>query len=178
MDLDVLPWLEYRWTFDFPTGMFRAILERLRGTPARLEQLLRGVSDARMLTRHHERWSAKEHAGHLWTVDALWQTRIGEYLRGARELTAADMANRATGAAAYDDRPGGEILEGFRAARAHTVALLDPLSPADAARVAHHPRLNRPLRLVDLCYFAAEHDDHHLALIRELVGGSETPSAP
>jgi hypothetical protein len=31
-----------------------------------------------------------------------------------------------------------------------------------------HPRLKQPMRLVDHLYFAAEHDDHHLARIWEL----------
>lgn len=169
MSSSVLPWLEYHWAFDFPTGMFRAILERVRGTPARLEELLRGLPESRLMQRPQGRWCGKEHVGHLGTVDTLWQTRIGEYLRGAAELTAADMKNRATDAAGYADRPVAELLEGLRVARARTVAMLDPLSLDDAGRVARHPRLGRPLRLVDLCFFAAEHDDHHLALIRELV---------
>jgi|GEM_PF-4393916 len=35
---------------------------------------------------------------------------------------------------------------------------------------ALHPRLKTPMRIVDLAYFVAEHDDHHLSRIRELVG--------
>jgi hypothetical protein len=37
-----------------------------------------------------------------------------------------------------------------------------------AARTAHHPRLDRPMRVMDLAVFVAEHDDHHLARITEL----------
>lgn len=167
MSTDVLPWLEYSWVFDFPTGMFRAILERLRGTPARLEELARGVSTSK-LTRHESgKWSAQQHAGHLLTVEGLWRVRIGEYLQGATELTAADMGNRATDAAAYNERPMSDILAGFRTARGEILAMLDPLNLDDAARVARHPRLDRPLRIADMCFFAAEHDDHHLALIHE-----------
>ncbi len=168
MTSDVLPWLEYRWAFDFPVGMYRAVLERLRGTPSRLEDLVPGAASA--LTRHAPgKWSAHEHAGHLWTLEVLFQTRIGEYLRGEAVLTAADMGNRATAAASYNDRSIGEIVAEFRAARVRTMETLDRLNLDDAARVAHHPRLNRPMRLVDLCFFSAEHDDHHLALIRELL---------
>ncbi len=173
MGSNVLPWLEYRWGFDFPTGMFRAILERVRGTPARLEELLDGVPEALLTQRRDGKWCAKEEVGHLRTVDALWQTRIQEYLRGATRLTAADMRNRATESERYAELPIAEILAGFRAARERTVAMLDPLSLEDAGRVAHHPRLDRPMRLVDLCHFSAEHDDHHLALLRELVGRAE-----
>ncbi|MDP8240406.1 MAG: hypothetical protein P9X24_15050 [Candidatus Hatepunaea meridiana] len=34
---------------------------------------------------------------------------------------------------------------------------------------ANHPRLNKPMRMVDSLYFEAEHDDHHLNVMKELV---------
>ncbi len=166
---DVLPWLEYRWSFDFPAGMFRAIVERLRGTAARLEEAVRGAAPDRLTRRPDHGWSAQEHAGHLVSVENLWHVRLGEYARGAATLTAADMENRATKASGYDERPIAAILEEFRLARTATVRLLDGLDLEGAARVAHHPRLDRPMRLVDLTLFAAEHDDHHLAAIHELL---------
>jgi len=166
---DVLPWLEYRWIFDFPVGMFRAIVERVRGTPARLEELVCSVPPERLTRRAAGKWSAQEHAGHLIEVERLWQRRLEEFARGATVLTAADMANRATEAASYNERPIAAVADGFRAARAVTVATLDGLDLEAAGRSAHHPRLDRQMRLVDLCYFSAEHDDHHLAAIRELL---------
>lgn len=166
---DVLPWLEYRWSFEFPIGMFRAVVERLRGTPARLEEAVRGASPQRLARRREETWSAQEHAGHLLSVEGLWQRRLGEYLRGAETLTAADMENRATEGSRYNERDLAGILEEFRASRGAFVLGLDSLDLDAAARTAHHPRLNRPMRLVDMCFFAAEHDDHHLAAIHELL---------
>ncbi len=169
MRTDVLPWLEYRWDFGFPVGMFRAVVERLRGTPARLEELVDGVGPTSLRMRPDDgSWSAQEHAGHLVSVERLWQRRLDEFAAGAAVLTAADMGNRATEEAAYGDLEAEEILAAFRAARRRTVDTLDRLGLADAARVAHHPRLDRPMRLVDLCVFAAEHDDHHLAVISSL----------
>jgi hypothetical protein len=44
------------------------------------------------------------------------------------------------------------------------------MSTSDEAGLAsEHPRLRRPLRLVDWLYFLAEHDDHHLAKAREIL---------
>jgi uncharacterized damage-inducible protein DinB len=166
---DVLPWLEYRWTFDAPVGMYRAIVERLRGSPARLEEALRGAPAGRLTLRPGGKWSILEHAGHLIVVEGLWRKRLDEYRAGAARLTAADMENRATAAVGFNDRRVEDLLAGFRAARALTVAALDGFDLAMAQRVAHHPRLDRPMRLVDLCLFAAEHDDHHLAAIRALL---------
>ena len=170
MPVEVLPWIEYRWSFDFPVAMFAAIRERLRGTPARIEELLRGVAPAAAQKRPAaEKWSPQEHAGHLTVVERLWRVRLTEYLRGSSELTAADMANRATKGEDFNARELDGILTSFRASRLELLASLDVLTLADAARTAHHPRLDVPMRLVDLCLFAAEHDDHHLAAIHVLV---------
>ena len=49
------------------------------------------------------------------------------------------------------------------------VAQLEALSSADFSRTARHPRLQQPMRIVDMLLFHAEHDDYHLARIRELV---------
>jgi len=166
---DVLPWLEYRWSFDFPVGMFRAVCARLRGTPARLEELLRDAPASITVRPAGGGWSAQENAGHLIQVERLWHTRLAEYLAGATALTAADMENRSTKSADHNLRPLAELLAAFRAVRAETMRRLDPLTLNDAARVAHHPRLDRPMRLVDLCFFAAEDDDHHLALVKALT---------
>ena len=34
---------------------------------------------------------------------------------------------------------------------------------------ARHPRLKKEMRVLDLAFFIAEHDDHHLARISELI---------
>ena len=166
---DVLPWLDYKWSFDFPVGMYRAVLERLRGTPARVEEMLAGRA-AETLSRQHEgKWSALEHVGHLWILDAeLHLPRIEQLLSGETTLAAADMSNRATFDRNFNALPGREVLAGFRAARATMMRRLDALTLEDAARAALHPRLQKQMRLVDLCFFAAEHDDHHLAVMRHL----------
>ncbi len=177
MDTDVLPWLEYRWTFDAPVGLYRALCERLRGTPVRLEECLASAPPHAAVRPEPALWSIHDHAGHLSFTERLWQKRIQEYLRGAQELTAADMSNAATESADLNARPLRELTRTFRSAREVTMRLLDPLTLADASRAAHHPRLNKPMRLVDLCSFAAEHDDHHLAMIRALLAPAKTATA-
>ena len=171
MAIDPLPWLDYRWSFDFPAAMLPAIATRLRGTPARLEELLRDAPEAVRQRRPAGGWSVQEHAGHLVSVEALWQVRLDEYLAGAATLTAADMSNRRTEATDWNSRPLAELLAEFRAGRAGFTARLAALTLADAERTALHPRLDRPMRLVDMCYFAAEHDDHHLAVIAARLAG-------
>ncbi len=165
MPIDPLPWLDYRWSFDFPAAMLPAIVTRLTGTPARLEEALRDAPDAIRQRPAAGGWSIQEHAGHLVAVEPLWLVRLSEYLAGATTLTAADMSNRRTETANWNDFPLAEVLGAFRSARTSLTTRLSSLTLADAERTAHHPRLDRPMRLVDLCFFAAQHDDHHLALI-------------
>src|ERR1700719_2635884 len=43
------------------------------------------------------------------------------------------------------------------------------LDASPFVRTISHPRLKTPMRLVDHLYFVAEHDDHHLSRIWELV---------
>jgi hypothetical protein len=68
--------------------------------------------------------------------------------------------------------PLEQILTDFRAARERLlqrIAELAKLDPSLFARAIPHPRLQTPMRLVDHLYFVAEHDDHHLARIWELI---------
>jgi uncharacterized damage-inducible protein DinB len=37
------------------------------------------------------------------------------------------------------------------------------------SRISVHPRLNQPMRLIDSLYFVAEHDDHHIAAMSNLL---------
>jgi hypothetical protein len=64
-----------------------------------------------------------------------------------------------------------EILRAFRGARAALVERVGGIEVTGMARTMLHPRMKTPMRLVDHLYFVAEHDDHHLARMLELIGG-------
>jgi len=165
-----LPWIQRRWAFDFPVEVFPDILERLRGTPVRVEEMV-GDVPAEVLTRREKEgtWSVRENIGHLSVVEQLWWDRLDDFLAGSATLRAADMSNRRTHEAGSNDRDIGDLLGEFRAARGRLMARLGGLADADFSRTALHPRLDTPMRLVDMCLFAADHDDYHLARIRELM---------
>jgi hypothetical protein len=110
----------------------------------------------------------QENAGHLVDLESLVQQRIDEYLAGNSALHAADMSNRKTYDAHHNDVPVALILRDFRAARHGIVERLESFEPQLFERSALHPRLNVPMRLVDMLFFQAEHDDYHLARISEL----------
>jgi len=166
---NVVNWFERKFEFSFPVEQSPNLCVRLRGTPARLEEMLRGVPRDVLVNRPGNKWSVQEHCGHLQDLEPLWSARLEDYLRGGDELTAADLSNKKTHEAGHNRRPLAEILSDFRAARLNLMDRLVTL-PADAfTRTKLHPRLKQPMRLIDHLYFAAEHDDHHLAKIWELI---------
>jgi len=161
-------WTDRRFNFDFPAGIYPEMIERIRGTPARLEELLDGLSAEILTAQVDGRWSMQENAGHLLDLESLVSQRIDEYLAGNSTLHAADMSNRKTHEATHNNVSVSSILESFRTARHEIVQRLESLDADVFARAALHPRLNVQMRLVDMLFFQAEHDDYHLARISEL----------
>jgi len=163
-----IKWTDRRFNFDFPAGIYPEMIERVRGTPARLEDLLAHLSTEMLTFQADGRWSMQENAGHLLDLESLVMQRIDEYVAGNAALHAADMTNRKTYEASHNDVPVALILKAFRSARQETVVRLESFDEEIFARTALHPRLNMPMRLVDMLFFQAEHDDYHLARISEL----------
>jgi uncharacterized damage-inducible protein DinB len=161
-------WFERKFDLSFPEHLHPNLCARLRGTPARLEELLRSYPPQILQRRQQKTWSMQENAGHLLDLEPLWLARVDDYLAGAETLTAADLTNRKTHEANHNANSIEEILASFRKLRSTLVERVQQLEPALFSRTALHPRLKTTLRLVDHLYFVAEHDDHHLARIWEL----------
>jgi uncharacterized damage-inducible protein DinB len=162
-------WVDRKFEFNIPTGVFPAILERFRGTPARLEDMITRYPGNILTLRLENGWSIQEHAGHLWDLEELGEKRLGEFLSHVQTLSAADMNNRKTYDAEHNRSSIEEILREFRTARIELTGRLEELDEAQAGITAVHPRLNIPMRLVDWVWFMCEHDDHHLARINGLA---------
>ena len=163
-----IKWTDRTFDFHFPSGLYPEIIERLRGVRARLEEHCHDVPRDLLTFQQDHRWSMQENAGHLLDLESLVQQRIGEYLSGAEVLHAADMSNRKTYEASHNDVAIETVLTNFRRERTITVDQLCSLDDELFGRVALHPRLKVNMRLVDMLYFQAEHDDYHLTRINEL----------
>lgn len=165
----IAAWFERKFEFTFPVAQYPNLCVRLRGTPARLEEMLQGVRRDALIAKPGDKWSVQEHLGHLADLEPLWAARVEDFLADDDKLTAADLSNRQTHEANHNARELQSILAEFRAVR---LRLLDRVGSFDLAlfgRSKLHPRLQQPMRLVDHLYFVAEHDDHHLARIWELL---------
>ena len=165
----VAKWFERKFEFTFPVELYPNLIIRLLGTPARLEEILRGRPRDVLIDKPQGKWSAQEHAGHLLDLEPLWLARVDDFIAGSDQLSVADLSNRKTDEANHNGRQLEEILMDFRNARSQLVKKLDGVDESLFGRALVHPRLKQPMRLVDHLYFVAEHDDHHLARIWELI---------
>lgn len=165
-----LPWFERRFAFDLPVSAAAGIIERLRGTPARVRHRLGDLPHDVLIHRPtKDHWSIQENAGHLDDLEAVWMTRINDLAIGRNTLTPLDADNRRTFDARHNEHPFSDIMVRFVEARAELVGQLEGADEADWMRSAMSSQIQKPMRLLDLAFYIAEHDDHHLATITELL---------
>ena len=162
-------WIERKFNFDFPVGLAPVIIERLRGALPRVESATAGLSREILVARLDDKWSIQEQIGHLHDLDALHEGRIDDFLAGKPELRPADMTNAKSEQASHNDKSYREVVENFRRSREAFLERIEDLDAKDFERVSIHPRLKKEVRLVDILYFVAEHDDHHISMIRNLI---------
>ena len=161
-------WFDRRFELGLMPHAAPEILNRLRSAPDRLAAAVEGLPPGILTKRRDNKWSIQENAGHLFDLESLWDQRLDDYARGAQTLHPADLENRKTHEAAHNTRPISDILENFRKGRLALVEKIARMTPAELSRTALHPRLGTPMTVTDLCFFVAEHDDHHLRTISEL----------
>jgi uncharacterized damage-inducible protein DinB len=162
-------WFDRKFNFDTTQNIFPSIIERLAGTPARLEEKTKNVPADILNIRIDNSWSIKENIGHLADLEPLWQGRLDDLINGKQELRPADLQNTKTNSAGHNDKSIGVLLQSFREVRQQTIAMLEQLDETIIFKSALHPRLRTPMRTMDHFLFVADHDDHHLARITELI---------
>jgi hypothetical protein len=163
-------WTTRTFTHEIPIDLYPAVLERLRGTAARASAIVAPFADPlRRWQPDPTSWSAQQHIGHLDDLHDLDMKRLQDFVSGAAILSAADMTNRRTYEANHNLTPTDVLIERLRVHRDELTRRLEELDAAQAAHSALHPRLQRPMRVIDWMYFVAEHDDHHLARAREVL---------
>jgi uncharacterized damage-inducible protein DinB len=162
------PWIERKFQFDFPVGLFPVIFSRLEGSIFRLFQLLANA-DEDVCSQKIIGWSVKEHLGHLSDLESLWWQRLEDFRMNKAFLTAADMTNQKTNEAGHNEKSLEELLDNFTIERQRILETVYEFDEDMLSRISIHPRLNKEMRLIDSLYFVAEHDDHHISAISGLL---------
>ena len=164
-------WFNRKFPVIEDNGILPSIIERLSGTPARAEEMISNTDAAILTWKPGGKWSIKEEIGHLADLEPLWFARIGDLVNCEAELKPADLTNRKTHQANHNETDINILLQDFRQQRKQFVGKLLSLNDKQLLNSSLHPRLKTPMRIIDLAYFVAEHDDHHLAGVREILNG-------
>lgn len=167
--METMKWFDRK--FDFPTGMekFPVLMEYLEKSPSNFSEITHAAADPDLNFKPGGKWAVKEHIGHLYILEPLWQRRFLEIRENKTEMSPADLNNKATDAAQFNRYNAAKIIAGFREERENTIALLKSLREEDFLRSSYHPRLKQPMKITDLMHFVAEHDEHHLKSIWRIM---------
>jgi uncharacterized damage-inducible protein DinB len=169
MNTQQTKWFDRKFDFSSTQNIFPSVIERLRGTPARLEEKIQSVSENILVAKLNGSWSIKENIGHLIDLEPLWMGRLEDIMNRETYLRTADLTNTKTDQANHNARTINELLNGFRSVRANTIKKLESISDENIFLSALHPRLKTPMRTMDHFLFVAEHDDHHLVTINKII---------
>jgi len=171
--MDRIKWFDRKFDFNQLSTTFEGVIERLAGTPVRLEEKLKDIKADILSVAVEGTWSIKENVGHLGDLEPLWLNRVEDFVRKEEVLQEADLTNQKTHEARHNEQPIQSLLSAFRSERTKLIERLRPLEENAFELVSRHPRLRTPMRLIDLMYFVAEHDDNHLARISWLINKME-----
>jgi uncharacterized damage-inducible protein DinB len=164
-------WFERQFDFSFDVDEYINIYQRLQQAPAVLETVLLNIPEQLLSPQPAGNWSVKEHTGHLSVLEPLWRARIRDIIDRKPVLTPTDLNNSATSEAGFNQFNMAALLQNFAAERKQTLLLLDSINIKDHTHTSLHPRMQQPMRIIDVLYFTAEHDDHHITAVGEIVKG-------
>jgi len=164
-----MAWFDRKFDFQNISTTFPIIMERLAGTPVRLEAKIKSISAPNLTHKIADSWSIQEQVGHLLDLEPLWLGRVQDFESGQPILREADLSNQKTHQARHNQKQIEEIFMDFKTHRSKLVVALRSLEERAASLVSKHPRLGTPMRLMDLAYFVAEHDDHHLVSMNNIM---------
>ena len=162
-------WVDRKFSFNIPKGWLFNILTRLEGTIVRLKSLTNTLSDEQLSEKPNSEWSIKEHIGHLLDLEELHLGRVYDFIDRKTILSAADMSNQQTNTANHNDTELAELIGLFSTKRYFFMKALKNLDDTTQEFVSMHPRLQEKMKPVDIAFFTAEHDDHHIASISSII---------
>lgn len=162
-------WFDRSFNFPIEQEKFPELLEVLAGNLSTLQGIAGASPDPLLNLQPFGKWSIKEHVGHLWLLESLWQKRLLELKAGILEMSSADLSNTETTKANFNQFTIQKLYLDFAQERKNTLQLLNSFEEMDFRRKILHPRLQQHLRVVDFMHFIAEHDLHHFQTIKAIV---------
>jgi hypothetical protein len=158
-------WFQRQFIFGLPPGMLPFYLERLEGTLSRIERKVSGITEDVLSNKLNGKWSIKENIAHLAEVDEIALKRIDEMIAGISPMSPAVIQPGRD----YNAQSIKEVVLFFKDNRTKNLHRYKALKTDELKKSSLHPRLKLQMTPVDLAWFDAEHDDHHLVRINEII---------
>lgn len=167
--MSTVKWFERKFDFSFGLDEYPAIYKRLQQAPDILSNIVLNKPDNILSHQPEGKWSVKEHAGHLSILEPLWRKRLIDIIEKKPTLTPTDLDNNATSQAGFNNYDITALVQKFAEERKQTLLLLDSINISDHLHTSLHPRMQQPMRMIDILYFTVEHDEHHMGVIKEII---------
>ncbi len=143
-------------------------MERLHTFASELRRDVEGLPESEYSRRPgDDQWSIKEVCGHLCDHARFLHQRLFRMIKQEEPLLPAWDQMEEWKKRDPQSVPLGELLDEFTAQRAETVDMLAELVHWNWARQGRHEERGR-LSIRQLVDFAIEHDEAHLAQVRQL----------
>jgi uncharacterized damage-inducible protein DinB len=164
-----IKWFDKKFHFKLPQSEYNSILEKLSKNPDIIAKLVSSLPQNVLTGRINNKWSIQENVGHLIDLEELHTGRIGDFISGNEILRPADLNNKKTDQADHNQKNIDDLLKELKTVRENFVKRMKELDEKILTRVSIHPRLNKPMRPIDMAQFVLEHDEHHIETIKELI---------
>jgi uncharacterized damage-inducible protein DinB len=74
--METKKWFDRKFDLNLATDDYAAVYKRLQQVPGTLIEIITGVSDDTLAYKPGEKWSIKEHVGHLSILERIWRVRL------------------------------------------------------------------------------------------------------
>lgn len=162
-------WFDKKFRFELSQDDYELILSKLSENPQRISNLVSSLPVAILTKKVDDGWSIQENVGHLIDLEELHTGRIDDFIAGKETLRSADLSNKKTDEANHNKKNINDLLKKLKYVREDFVRRMKNLDAKILRQSSIHPRLNQPMRPIDMAQFVLEHDEHHIETIRELI---------
>jgi len=162
-------WFDKKFQFELSHNEYELILSRLNENPELISNLVSLLPVAILTKKVDNGWSIQENVGHFIDLEELHTGRIDDFTAGKETLRPADLNNKKTDEANHNNENINDLLKKLKSAREDFVSKMKNLDAKILKRSSIHPRLNQPMRPIDMAQFVLEHDERHIETIKELM---------
>lgn len=134
-----------------------------------LKNLISNISEDKAELKPDQKWSIKEHVGHLLTIESLWIARLDDFAMGKATLRPWNGTNADTEAGEFNKQRLAKIFEDFESIRSAHVKMIEFYLPKQDVLSSLHEGKQMKMTLRDHLEVMANHDRQHIDIIKNRI---------